>query len=99
MSDTKQTTTIKFIKDPILEPFYIALEQYCFTAFEKITPDPKYSTSGKVYEKALGHYSKLSSCLEAISKSKANNKNYDSLKEYINEYNKINKQLQQTISI
>lgn len=99
MSEKTSTSTIKFIKDPILEPFYIALEQYCYTVFEKITPDPKYTSSGKVYEKALGHYSKLSSCLEAISKNKANNNNYVSLKEYINEYNNINKQLQTLANI
>ena len=36
------------IKDPVLEPFYISKDQYCYTVVEKITPDEKNLEKGKV---------------------------------------------------
>ena len=39
------------IKDPLLEPFYIGKDAHCYTAYEEITPDPKYTDNGKVGEK------------------------------------------------
>jgi uncharacterized protein YutD len=55
----------------------------------KITPDTRYSDSGKDYSKIVGHYSNLGSALKSIAKDKTNSKSYDSLQEYIDEYTSV----------
>ena len=87
------------IKDPLLEPFYIGKDAHCYTAYEEITPDPKYTDNGKVgekYTKPLGHYSDFGSALRAIMKAKLNEgeKIYSSIEEYINEWDKIRTDLE-----
>ncbi|MEK6881686.1 MAG: hypothetical protein AABY22_18850, partial [Nanoarchaeota archaeon] len=52
----------KIITDPLLEPYFIILDPYCFILQETITPD-KNTSSGKSYTKPMGHYSQLVSCL------------------------------------
>ena len=86
------------IKDPLLEPFYIGKDAHCYTAYEEITPDPKYTDNGKEgekYTKPLGHYSDFGSALRAIMKAKLNGeeKEFSSIKEYITEWNKIQKEI------
>jgi hypothetical protein len=83
------------IKDPVLEPFFLSKDQYCYTVYENVTPDPanlEKGSKGKDYQKALGYYTKLSHALNAIAKAKIDHKNeYDSIKSYIKEW-EINKQ-------
>jgi len=78
------------IKDPVLEPFYISKDQYCYTVVEKITPDEKNLEKGKAgkdYEKPIGHYSNISDALKKISKSKLDFKSeYTTIMEYIGEW-------------
>ena len=81
------------IKDPVLIPYYIAKDQYCYTVIEVITPEEKNlgrfgnkgnKNEGKDYEKPLGHYSNLASALKKIAKSKLDKKlEYNSIMEYI----------------
>ena len=87
------------INDPKLEPYYIGKDSHCYTAYEKITPDPKYTDNGKAgeeYTKPLGHYSDFGSALRAIMKAKLNEgeKIYSSIEEYINEWDKIRTDLE-----
>lgn len=85
MSTEKEYT--RFITDPSMEPYFISMDDNCMTVNIKVTPDSRYSDSGKEYTKIVGHYNNLSGALKAIVKDKTNSKSYDSLKEYINEYN------------
>jgi uncharacterized protein YutD len=87
MSTEKEYT--RFINDPVMEPYFISMDDNCMTVNIKITPDTRYSDSGKDYNKIVGHYSNLGSALKSIAKDKANSKSYDSLHEYIDEYNNI----------
>lgn len=98
---TKPTveSTQKTITDPILEPYFIVLDQYCFILQETITPDVNYPSSGKTYVKPVGHYSQLVSCLETVAKLKTKTKSYSQIKEYINEYQKIVTDLKTAIKI
>ena len=87
------------INDPKLEPYYIGKDSHCYTAYEKITSDPKYTDNGKAgeeYTKPLGHYSDFGSALRAIMKAKLNEgeKIYSSIEEYINEWDKIRTDLE-----
>ena len=86
------------IKNPLLEPYYVGKDSHCYTAYEVITPDPKYTENGKTgedYTKPLGHYSDFGSALRAIMKAKLNetDKTYSSIKEYISEWNEIQKEI------
>jgi len=47
----------------------------------------------------LGHYSNLANALRAIAKDKVNSKSYESLNEYINEYNSTINLITEKISI
>jgi len=80
------------IKDPSMEPFHLSKDQYCYTVVENITPNPKNlgkNSKGKVYEKPLGYYGKLSHALAKIARCKIDIKpEYNSLKSYIKEYEK-----------
>lgn len=87
-SETKESNA-KTITDPLIEPYYIAMDQYCLTVFETITPDPAFTENGKNYFKPVGHYSNMGSALEAIAKKKVNSKSYNSIREYIKEYYQI----------
>lgn len=81
------------IKDPTLSPFYISKDSYCYTVFESVTPQEKYLTEGSKgtpYEKAHAHYSSLEGAVGYIIKAKTEQggKVFDSLKEYLSEFNK-----------
>ena len=80
-------SNLRFIKDPAMSPYYIQLDDYCYIA-QKST----YSESGKEYQMTLGHYSSLNSCLEAMARNKAKLNNYDSLKEFVNQYESVYEQ-------
>jgi hypothetical protein len=80
-------SNLRFIKDPAMEPYYIQLDDYCYIA-QKST----YSESGKEYQMTIGHYGSLNGCLEAMARDKAKLNNYDSLKEFVNQYESVYEQ-------
>ena len=97
MSNEKEYT--RFINDPVMEPYFISMDDNCMTVNIKITPDTRYSDSGKEYTKVVGHYSNLASALKSIAKDKVNSKPYDSIQGYINEYQTVIDNLNNTIKI
>ena len=93
-TDTKESNA-KTITDPLLEPYYIAMDQYCFTVFETITPDPSFTENGKNYFKSSGYYSNIGDALAAIAKRKVTSKSYNSIREFMDEYKQIINSLNQ----
>jgi len=87
-----ETSTTRTISDPSMEPYFISIDDYCYTLKQKITPT--YTDSNKEYVQDVGHYSNIDSAIKKVMKLKVNTKSYDSLKEYVNEY----KQVQQLIT-
>lgn len=86
-----KSDSITTISDPLIEPFYISKDQYCYTVFENVSSS---GNSIKQYQKAKGHYSSFGACLETIAKLKVEQKeNFNSIQEYITEW----KQIKQTI--
>ncbi len=80
-----KTDSITIISDPLIEPFYISKDPYCYTLFESVNS----SESDKQYQKSVGHYIDFGSCLKVIAQLKAEKKeSFSSIKEYINEWNK-----------
>ena len=89
MSTEKEYT--RFITDPVMEPYFISMDDNCMTVNIKVIPDARYTDSGKEYTKIVGHYSNLGSALKSIAKDKVNSKSYDSIQSYVAEYqNMIN---------
>tara|TARA_B110000858_G_scaffold69363_1_gene80616 strand:+ start:357 stop:674 length:318 start_codon:yes stop_codon:yes gene_type:complete len=96
------------IKDPVLEPFHLSKDQYCYTVVETITPEEKNlgrfgnkgnANEGKDYEKSLGHYSTLAHALKSIAKSKLDKKSeYNSIIEYINTWKEEKEQMNELLN-
>ena len=74
-------SNLRFIKDPVLEPYYIQLDDYCYIA-QKST----YSEAGHEYQNTLGHYSTLGACIEAIARDDAKSQSYESLKAFVERF-------------
>jgi len=85
MSDNQKPTGIRYIKDPALEPYFIQLDDYCYAVQEIIVAQE----SGKEYQNTLGFYSDFGSCLKAIAKNEVKKGSYESIKEFLEEYNRI----------
>ena len=71
---------MKFIKDPVLEPYFIQVDDLNYSAFVKIIPD-----SGIPYDSSIGHFSNLAKALEKIAEHKVRQQSYDTIREYIKE--------------
>ena len=97
MSKEKEYT--RTITDPLMEPYFITVDDNCMTVNIKIMPDARYTDSGKEYNKIIGHYSNITSALKSIAKDKTNSQSYDSLHNYVQEYKSITEKLTQIISI
>ena len=54
-----ENSDAKTITDPLLEPFYIAMDEYNYIVQEVVTPNPKYSETGKKYVRPVGYFSTL----------------------------------------
>jgi len=91
--ESKQYT--RYIKDTLIEPYYIQLDDYCYAVQKGITAEE----SGKEYQQTLGYYKTLGAALEAMAKDEAMSISYDTIQEFIDQYNKIVGRLTQVIKI
>lgn len=91
--ESKQYT--RYIKDPLLEPYYIQLDDYCYAVQKGIIA----GESGKEYQQTLGYYTSLSNALQAIARDEAMSVSYDTIQEFINTYNQIINRLSKVIKI
>ena len=90
---TKEKEYTRTITDPVMEPYFISVDDNCMTVNIKVMPDARYTDSGKEYVKVIGHYSNLATALKSIAKDKTNSQSYDSLQDYMQEYNSITEKL------
>jgi len=83
------------IKDPLLEPYFIGKDAYCYTVYELVSPKKtragnilEKGEKGIVYEKPQGHYQNFGAALQCIAKLKLDQKgnSYNSIKEYIEKW-------------
>jgi hypothetical protein len=91
------------ITDPKMDPYYIGKDSHCYTVYEVVTPQAKYlekGSEGKDYEKPVAHYSNFSKALERVYKEKlnSNKEHYTSIKEYIDEWDKIKNELSEILN-
>lgn len=88
----KTVLSTKTIMDPSLEPYFISMDEYCYTVKQKVIPT--YSENKKEYFQDVGHYTDFGSVIKKIIKLKTNSRSFSSLKEYLQEY----KQIQESIT-
>ncbi len=103
MTKEKEESSVTLIKDPKIEPYFIGRDSHCYTVYQNITPDVKYTEDnkpGKEYIKTLGHYSDFKNCLKAIARRKVNDrKSYDSINEYLETYKQMQRDIDQLLNI
>jgi hypothetical protein len=99
----KQFKHSTIIKDPLLLPYFIGKDNNCYTIYEEVKPDEDSirSIKGDSYIKTHTFHSTFTSCLKSITNLKMNeHKEFNSIKEYISEYEKLIDKLKQiTINI
>ncbi len=83
---------MRFINDPALGDYFITVDDLNYSAFIKITPD-----SGIPYDSCVGHFSNFGKALEKIAEHKVRRQSYDTIKEYLVEYEKIKNELKNLI--
>ena len=94
----RKRKTLQTLKDSKLEPFFITVDDYCFTIKETVTPDTThFKSSGrtKEYERSLFYYPSLDTALAKIAELKAGTEDFDSLKEYLKNYETIKNQIKE----
>ena len=94
MSKEKKTYT-RYLKDPILEPYYLQLDDHGYVLHKGITAEE----SGKDYSQVIGYYNNLSGALKALAKNDSMSKSYDSIQAYIENYESIINKLNQAYNI
>jgi hypothetical protein len=52
-----------------------------------------YSEAGHEYQSTIGHFGKLSTCIEAIARDDAKSRNYNSLREFVERFEQNQKNL------
>ena len=83
---------MNFIKDPVLEPYFIQVDDLNYSAYKTIIPD-----SGKPYDSCIGHFKNLATALDRIAENQVRQKSYDTLKEYISELKSIKNELKNIV--
>lgn len=92
MNDKEDFSTSITLSDPLIEPFFIVKDKFGYALNMRTKTNPKYTVNGESKEivKFIGFYASLTSCVERIASNNIHyKKEYSSLKDYINEYNKI----------
>ena len=91
--ESKQYT--RYIKDPLIEPYYIQLDDYCYAVQKGIMAEE----SGKEYQQTIGYYKTLGTALEAMARDEAMGISYDTIQSYITQYNQIINRISKAIKI
>ena len=94
MSKEKKTYT-RYLKDPVLEPYYLQLDDYGYVLHKSITA----GESGNDYSQVIGYYNSLTSALKALAKNDSMSKSYDSIQAYIDNYESVINKLNQAYNI
>lgn len=92
---TKEKEYTRFITDPVMEPYFISMDDHCMTVNLRVTS----SESNKEYIKPVGHFSNLSNALSSIAKDITNSKSYDSIQAYVEEFRNVNNLITEKIKI
>ena len=84
-----------FIKDPQLDPYMIQIDDNNYSVVKNITVEK----SGKSYQQTLAFCSNLSSAVQKIAKDATNSRDYDSIKEYVETFEKNENRIKNLLDI
>ena len=82
----RERKKVSIINDPMIAPYYISKDEYNYTIYESVI-------NAKSIDKMVGHYTSLSE-LQLNLKPQ-----YNSIQEYIKEYNEKYNKLNQILNI
>jgi hypothetical protein len=88
----RKRKTLQTIRDSRLDPFFITVDDYCFTVKEIVTPDTthfKAKGERKEYERSLFYYPHFDMALSKIIELKIGSEEIESLSEYLENYKLI----------
>lgn len=94
----RKRKTNQILTDSKLDPFFITVDDYCFTIKEKVTSDSDhFKSSGKVkvYEKSLFYMPDLGMALTKIAELKAGMGDFNSMDEYLKNYEIITNKIKE----
>lgn len=94
----RKRKTNQILTDSKLDPFFITVDDYCFTIKEKVTSDADhFKSSGKVkvYEKSLFYLPDLGMALTKIAELKAGVGDFNSMDEYLKNYETITNKIKE----
>lgn len=91
----KKKTYTRYLKDPIINPYVIQLDDHGFVVHKTIVAED----SGKDYTQVVGYYNSLSNCLKGIAKNIVMNDNYDTIQSFIDKYETTIEKLNQAYKI
>tara|TARA_R100000951_G_scaffold90559_1_gene78860 strand:+ start:504 stop:824 length:321 start_codon:yes stop_codon:yes gene_type:complete len=89
------------IKDPLLEPYFVTIDDNCCTVNQTIQKDSNHFRSKgkeKSYEKAISFHANLGTALIAISKNLLHDKKTRDLSEVLEQFKTIELNLKQFIN-
>jgi hypothetical protein len=90
--------TLQILKDPKLEPFFITVDDYCFTVKEIVSPDATHFKSNgkrKEYERSLFYVPNLGMAISKIIDLKMGTEDFKSLNEYLETYTIIKNEIKE----
>jgi hypothetical protein len=94
----KGRKTLQTITDSNLEPFFITVDDYCYTVKERVSSDiTHFKSNGKArsYEKSLSYHPTLSRAIEQIAELKSGVGNFHNLDDFLQKYNQIKNQIKE----
>ena len=84
-----------FITDPALDPYMIQIDESNYAVVKNVTGEK----SGKTYQQTLGFFSKLGTAINKIAQDSLLDKDYNSVAEYVEEFEKIEERLKNITSL
>jgi hypothetical protein len=103
MSESQLPSSMTMIKDPILEPYFIGKDSNNYTVYQLVLPGTNTGRGRKVREKesvkTLTFHNDIASALNSIAKLKVENRPiYNTIKEYIVEWNRVKEEINQIVN-
>jgi hypothetical protein len=92
----RKRKTLQTITDSKLEPFFITVDDYCFTVKETVTPDVTHFKSKgerKKYERSLFYYADFEMAVSKIAELKIGTDDFNSLDDYLTQYKIIKNEI------
>lgn len=82
MAKTKQQEASAVITDPLMEPYFITMDDYNYTLGRRYAGEKGHTAT-------IGYYKSIGSCLQAVATLLSKQQSYSSIQEYLTNYDQI----------